>query len=155
MPHGENVILVLEGHVPRRVFVKDIGEEVAVMDPHRPLPPAVERIRIDVDDDIKALAIHTDVFDGFLRHLAGILDVDGVLAADAFWALAAACVEEHADDHPDLRGRLDLARPAFTHSCLNRLQLRNTLQMVDLTDQAGSLIFAGTLDNPIARVVAR
>ncbi|MEV4532614.1 GNAT family N-acetyltransferase [Asanoa sp. NPDC049518] len=150
MPHGENLILVLEGHVPTRVFMKDIGEEVAVMSVERPLPPEIERIRIDVSDDVKALALHTDVFDGFLRHLAGILDGDGVLPWDRFWALVADCVEEHASDHPDLRGRLALARPEFRHSCLNRLQLRNTLQMVDLTDQAGSLIFAGTLANPIA-----
>ncbi|MDG4824038.1 GNAT family N-acetyltransferase [Asanoa sp. WMMD1127] len=151
MPHGENVIMVLAGHVPTRVFMKDIGEEVAVMSLDRPLPPEIERIRIDVSDDVKALALHTDVLDGFLRHLAGILDGDGVLPWDRFWALVADCVDAHAADHPDLRGRLDLARPEFAHSCLNRLQLRNTLQMVDLTDQAGSLIFAGTLANPIAR----
>ncbi|SNT28970.1 Siderophore synthetase component [Asanoa hainanensis] len=150
MPHGENLILVLDGHVPTRVFMKDIGEEVAVMSVDRPLPPEIERIRIDVSDDVKALALHTDVFDGFLRHLAGILDGDGVLPWDRFWALVADCVEEHAADHPDLRGRLALARPEFDHSCLNRLQLRNTLQMVDLTDQAGSLIYAGSLANPIA-----
>ena len=46
-------------------------------------------------------------------------------------------------------------RPTFRHSCLNRLQLRNTLQMVDLADQAESLIFAGELANPIARVRER
>ncbi|WP_433293966.1 GNAT family N-acetyltransferase [Actinoplanes sp. CA-030573] len=149
MPHGENLILVLENHVPRRVFMKDIGEEVAVMN-DRPLPPAVARIRIDVTDEIKELALFTDVFDGFLRHLAGILDVDGVLPADEFWGLVRDCVRGHAADHPALAGRLDLFRPTFRHSCLNRLQLRDTLQMVDLTDQAGSLIFAGTLDNPIA-----
>ncbi|MEV6298929.1 GNAT family N-acetyltransferase [Actinoplanes sp. NPDC051861] len=149
MPHGENLILVLENHVPRRVFMKDIGEEVAVMN-DQPLPPDVERIRIDVTDEIKELALFTDVFDGFLRHLAGILDADGVLSAGDFWALAGDCVREHAKDHPQLSGRLDLLRPTFQHSCLNRLQLRNTLQMVDLTDQAGSLIFAGELENPIA-----
>ena len=43
-----------------------------------------------------------------------------------------------------------LFAPRFKHSCLNRLQLRNTRQMVDLTDQAGSLQFAGTLANPLA-----
>ncbi|GAA1866652.1 GNAT family N-acetyltransferase [Asanoa iriomotensis] len=150
MPHGENVILVLDGHVPTRVFMKDIGEEVAVMSVDRPLPAAIERIRIDVSDDVKALALHTDVFDGFLRHLAGILDGDGVLPWERFWALVGECVAAHGADHPDLRGRLALDRPEFNHSCLNRLQLRNTLQMVDLTDQAGSLIFAGTLANPIA-----
>jgi siderophore synthetase component/RimJ/RimL family protein N-acetyltransferase len=149
MPHGENLILVLENHVPTRVFMKDIGEEVAVMN-DQPLPPEVERIRIEVSDEFKELAIFTDVFDGFLRHLAGILDSDGVLSAAEFWALAGDCVREHAKDHPSLTGRLDLLRPTFKHSCLNRLQLRNTLQMVDLTDQASSLIFAGELDNPIA-----
>jgi siderophore synthetase component len=149
MPHGENLILVLENHVPTRVFMKDIGEEVAVMN-DQPLPPEVERIRIDVTDEIKELALFTDVFDGFLRHLAGILESAGVLSAAEFWALAGDCVREHAKDHPALAGRLDLLRPTFAHSCLNRLQLRNTLQMVDLTDQAGSLIFAGELANPIA-----
>ncbi|GLY04601.1 GNAT family N-acetyltransferase [Actinoplanes sp. NBRC 101535] len=149
MPHGENLILVLENHVPRRVYMKDIGEEVAVMN-DQPLPPEVERIRVDVTDELKELAIFTDVFDGFLRHLGGILDGDGVLPEREFWTLVGDCVREHAKDHPTLAGRLDLFRPTFAHSCLNRLQLRNTLQMVDLTDQASSLIFAGTLDNPIA-----
>ncbi|MDG4765708.1 IucA/IucC family siderophore biosynthesis protein [Solwaraspora sp. WMMD406] len=149
MPHGENLILVLDGHVPVRVFMKDIGEEVVAMH-DRALPDAVERIRMPVDDDFRVLAIFTDVFDGFLRFLAAILDSDQVLPAVTFWRLVADCVREHGADHPELRDRLDLFVPTFRHSCLNRLQLRNTLQMVDLTDQSGSLIYAGTQDNPIA-----
>ena len=46
--------------------------------------------------------------------------------------------------------RVPLFAPRFEHSCLNRLQLLNTLQMVDLTDQAASLQYAGTLENPVA-----
>ena len=49
---------------------------------------------------------------------------------------------------------MDLRTGSFAHSCLNRLQLRNTLQMVDLGDQASSLLFAGKMDNPVARVGA-
>ena len=60
------------------------------------------------------------------------------------------CVDEHAADHPGLETAVDLRAERFAHSCLNRLQLRNTLQMVDLTDQSSSLIYAGTLANPIA-----
>ncbi|WP_461963435.1 hypothetical protein [Curtobacterium sp. 24E2] len=41
--------------------------------------------------------------------------------------------------------------PTFEHSCLNRLQLRNTLSMVDLADQSSSLIRAGAMPNPIGR----
>ena len=156
MPHGENLVMVLDGHVPTRMLMKDIGEEVAVMG-DLALPAEVERIRADVSPDVRALAIHTDVFDGFLRHLAAILDEDGVLPGATFWDLVADCVIQHEREHPELAGSAaayDLLRPTFRHSCLNRLQLRNTCEMVDLTDQAESLIFAGELANPIARSTA-
>jgi siderophore synthetase component len=152
MPHGENLVLVLRDGVPARAFMKDIGEEIAVMN-DRPLPPDVERIRVKVTDDLKALALHTDVFDGFLRYLSAILDTDGILPADEFWAEVAHCLRQHADEHPELAEAIaayDLFRAEFDHSCLNRLQLRNTLEMVDLTDQAESLMYAGTMPNPIA-----
>ncbi len=153
MPHGENLVLVLRDHVPVRAVMKDIGEEVALMRPDADVPDDVARIRIDVSDEVKSLALHTDVLDGFLRHLAAILDDEGVLSGPEFWALVRECVAEHAADHPELAAAAaayDFFAPEFAHSCLNRLQLRNTLQMVDLTDQAESLIYAGTLANPIA-----
>ena len=153
MPHGENLVLVLRDHVPVRAIMKDIGEEVAVMSADRPLPAEVERVRVDIDQDVKSLALHTDVFDGVLRHLAAILHVDGVLDERVFWAEVRACVQRHRDEHPELEGAAaayDLRRAEFQHSCLNRLQLRNTLEMVDLADQAESLLYAGTLVNPIA-----
>ena len=153
MPHGENVVLVLRDGVPVRALMKDIGEEVAVMNDRTPLPPEVERIRIKVTDDVKALALHTDVFDGFLRHLAAILDTDGVLPEASFWTEVARCLTQHEEQHPELADVIasyDLFRAEFDHSCLNRLQLRNTLEMVDLSDQAASLMYAGKLANPIA-----
>jgi siderophore synthetase component len=156
MPHGENLILVLRDHVVDRVVMKDIGEEVMVMD-GRPVPEGVDRVSAEVEMDVRALSLHTDVMDGFLRHLAGILHADGLMDAETFWALVADVVDRHAADHPELAGaaaRYDLRRPTFRHSCLNRLQLRNTLQMVDLADQAGSLAYAGEIENPIGHVTA-
>ncbi|MDQ0646990.1 siderophore synthetase component [Microbacterium natoriense] len=150
MPHGENLILVLDDHVPTGVFMKDIGEEIALL-ADRAVPEDVRRTVSPVDDQEKALAIFTDVFDGVLRHLAGILHVDGTLTESEFWRLVAETVDEHALDHPDLESRVDLRADAFAHSCLNRLQLRNTLRMVDLTNQSASLLYAGTLENPIGR----
>ncbi|WP_165355091.1 IucA/IucC family protein [Nocardioides oleivorans] len=152
MPHGENLVMVLRDHVPVRMVMKDIGEEVAVLT-DRPLPEEVERIRSVVPPATAALAIHTDVFDGFLRHLGGILAGADLLCDDHFWELVRETVSGHLDDHPELAeaaATYDLLRAEFAHSCLNRLQLRNTLQMVDLTDQAESLIYAGTLANPAA-----
>ncbi|GAA1511337.1 IucA/IucC family protein [Agromyces terreus] len=165
MPHGENLILVLEDAVPVGVFMKDIGEEVALLSAPRPgaegrtpavppvppVPEDVQRIIAEVDDAEKALAIFTDVFDGVLRHLAGILHRDGTLDEHTFWALVAECVDEHEVAHPHLESGIDLRAETFAHSCLNRLQLRNTLQMVDLANQSESLIYAGEMANPIAR----
>ena len=153
MPHGENLILMLKEGAVSRAFVKDIGEEIAVLGT-RQLPADIERVRAVLPDDERALAIFTDVFDGVLRHIAGILAADGVLDEREFWALAAETIDRHAADHPDLETGIDLRSATFAHSCLNRLQLRNTLQMVDLTDQSGSLIYAGEMANPVARVRA-
>ncbi|WP_202959098.1 IucA/IucC family siderophore biosynthesis protein [Dietzia sp. UCD-THP] len=162
MPHGENVIVVIgPDHLPRRVLFKDIGEEVAVVT-DRPLPAGIERIRHVVDAETAALSIHTDVMDGVLRHLAAICDEAGVLPASEFWEETRRCLLALVDGGGDVAapdGDGDgvesaiwqaVFSPRFRHSCLNRLQLRDTRQMVDLTDQAGSLQFAGTLDNPLA-----
>ena len=156
MPHGENLILVLRDDVPVRVLMKDIGEEICVMGDLE-LPREVARVRAAVPQEQRALAIHTDVFDGVFRHLGAILDEEGVLDEGRFWDLVAECIAEHEREHPELAEAArtyDLFAEVFSHSCLNRLQLRNTTQMLDLTDQAGGLQFAGVLRNPVARSMA-
>ncbi|MBL1098936.1 IucA/IucC family protein [Streptomyces coffeae] len=154
MPHGENAILVIEDGAVRRVIFKDIAEEIAVMDPAAVLPPAVERIRADVPEDMKLLSIFTDVFDCFLRFLNGILVDDGLLTEDAFWRTVADCVTAYQESAPQLADKFaqyDMFAEDFALSCLNRLQLRNNKEMVDLQDPAGALQLIGTLRNPIAR----
>ena len=68
MPHGENLILVLEDHVPVRVLMKDIGEEAVILDAEAKIPEAVGRLAVSVPDELKVLSIFTDVFDGFFRY---------------------------------------------------------------------------------------
>ncbi|RNG36125.1 IucA/IucC family protein [Streptomyces botrytidirepellens] len=154
MPHGENVILVIEDGAVQRVIFKDIAEEIAVMDPDAVLPPAVERIRADVPEDKKLLSVFTDVFDCFLRFLNGILVSDGLLEEDTFWQTVAASVQGYQDAMPHLADKFkqyDMFAEDFALSCLNRLQLRNNREMVDLQDPAGALQLIGTLRNPIAK----
>ncbi|MGW3847258.1 IucA/IucC family protein [Streptomyces fagopyri] len=153
MPHGENVILVLADGAVRRAVYKDIAEEIAVMDPQAVLPPAVERIRVEVPEDIKLLSIFTDVFDCFFRFLAANLAAEGILDEDVFWRTVAESVRAYQDATPELADKFtqyDLFAPEFALSCLNRLQLRDNRQMVDLTDPSGALQLVGTLRNPIA-----
>lgn len=156
MPHGENVILVLDRHgTPLRVLMKDIAEEIGIMNADTELPAAVARIRAVAPEELKTLSIFTDVFDGFFRFLSAILHTGGVLHQDDFWSAVAGCVRDYQEAVPQLADRFrryDLFAERFARSCLNRLQLRDNQQMVDLDDPdpAGGLQFAGTLANPLA-----
>ncbi|MET7895377.1 IucA/IucC family protein [Streptomyces mirabilis] len=153
MPHGENVILVLKDGVVQRAIYKDIAEEIAVMDPQAVLPPVVERIRVEVPEDKKLLSIFTDVFDCFFRFLAADLADEGILDEDDFWRTVAESVREYQKSAPELADKFrqyDMFAPEFALSCLNRLQLRNNKQMVDLADPSGALQLVGSLKNPIA-----
>ncbi|EGX57845.1 siderophore biosynthetic enzyme [Streptomyces zinciresistens K42] len=153
MPHGENVVLVLRDGVVERAVYKDIAEEIAVMDPDAVLPPAVERVRVDVPEDMKLLSVFTDVFDCFFRFLAANLAAEGILPEDDFWRTVAEVTRDYQRSVPELAEkfeRYDLFAPEFALSCLNRLQLRDNRQMVDLTDPSGALQLVGTLRNPLA-----
>ncbi|OIV38694.1 IucA/IucC family protein [Mangrovactinospora gilvigrisea] len=157
MPHGENVILALDGRgVPRRAFFKDIGEEVALLDPDAELPEipeAVRRIVAEVPEEQRLLSVFTDVLDCFLRFLAAELVAEDLVTEDGFWAAVAGCAADYQDAHPGLAerfARYDLFAERFARSCLNRLQLRDNQQMVDLADPAGAVRAVGTLVNPLA-----
>ncbi|MFG2927101.1 IucA/IucC family protein [Streptomyces achromogenes] len=153
MPHGENTILVLRDGAVRRAVYKDIAEEIAVMDPDAALPPEVARIRVEVPEDKKLLSIFTDVFDCFFRFLAAQLAEESVLEEDGFWRTVAEVTREYQEANPQLADRFrqyDMFAPEFALSCLNRLQLRNNKQMVDLADPSGALQLVGTLKNPLA-----
>ncbi|MGW0576507.1 IucA/IucC family protein [Streptomyces sp. NPDC002920] len=152
MPHGENTILVLEDGVVRRAVYKDIAEEIAVLDPHAVLPPEVRRIRVEVPEDKKLLSILTDVFDCFFRFLAAGLAAEGILEEDDFWRTVAEVTRDYQAANPELADKFrqyDMFAPEFALSCLNRLQLRDNEQMVDLADPAGALQLIGTLRNPV------
>ena len=154
MPHGENVILVLENGVPVQAVMKDIAEEIVVMGDRLDLPEGVARIKADIPDGEKVLAIFTDVFDCIFRFLGALLVEDGKLSEEEFWGAAAGVIRGYQAEHPELAGqfaRHDLDAPDFELSCLNRLQLRNNQQMLDLTDPSGGLQMAGRLANPLAR----
>ncbi|MER6626946.1 IucA/IucC family siderophore biosynthesis protein [Streptomyces sp. NPDC000987] len=154
MPHGENVILVLRDGVVRRAVYKDIAEEIAVLDPDAVLPPEVRRVRVEVPEEQRLLSVFTDVFDCFFRFLAANLATEGILEEDGFWRTVADVTREYQESAPGLADRFaryDLFAPEFALSCLNRLQLRDNRQMVDLADPSGALQLAGTLRNPLAR----
>ncbi|MFB6692185.1 IucA/IucC family siderophore biosynthesis protein [Streptomyces sp. INR7] len=158
MPHGENTILVIKDGVVQRAIFKDIAEEIVIMDADAVLPPAVERIRADVPEDMKLLSIFTDVFDCFFRFLSSILVTEGICTEETFWRAVADCAHDYQESMPALAEkfeRYDFFAEEFQLSCLNRLQLRNNKQMVDLSDPSAALQLIGNLKNPVAPFARR
>lgn len=153
MPHGENLILILENNVPVRAIMKDITEEVAIMSETKVLPDNIKRLAITVSDEVKVLSIFTDVFDYIFRYIAQILVEHADYPQEQFWELVADCISNYQQRHPELEDKFkacDLFVPEFIRSCLNRLQIGNNQQMVDLSDPIKNLQFIGTLKNPVA-----
>lgn len=153
MPHGENLILVMDGHVPVRVIMKDIAEESALFNPEVALPENARRLIMDFPDELKTLAVFIDIFDGFFRYMNQILVEHGVCTEHDFWRAVADNLRAYQNGHPQWRdkfARYDLFAPTFAQSCLNRLQMGNNTQMINLADPAANLKIVGTLTNPLA-----
>jgi siderophore synthetase component len=118
------------------------------------LPEEVSRVKAEIPAGEMVLAIFTDVFDCIFRFLGAILVEDGTAREDEFWGTAAAVIREYQERHPELADQFamnDLFAVDFELSCLNRLQLRNNQQMLDISDPSGGLQMAGRLPNPLAK----
>ena len=153
MPHGENLILVLDAGIPVKILMKDIGEEVAVLNGSEPLPKEVQRLAVELEEDMKLNYILLDIFDCIFRYLAPILDKQTAVSEALFWELVADNVRDYQAQHPQLADKFaqyDLFKDSFVRTCLNRIQLNNNQQMIDLADREKNLRFAGGLDNPLA-----
>lgn len=154
MPHGENLILILEDHIPAGAIMKDIGEEIAVLNKDIPMPDNVKQIYMNVAEELRILSIFTQAFDCFFRFLQNILVEHADFPEEQFWQLTANCILSYQQQHPELQdkfNRINLFAPEIIKTCLNRLQIRNNRKMVDhMYNPFKSQQFAGTLKNPMA-----
>lgn len=153
MPHGENIIIVLEDQIPVKSFLKDITEEACILNPEVELPDHLKRMYAPVPEDVKLLSIFTDIFDGFFRFMSHVLVAHANFEEEQFWKVVADVILEYQDRYPEKEAKFrqyDLFASEFQLSCLNRLQLNNHKQMIDLDDPVALLQFAGKLENPIA-----
>lgn len=153
MPHGENLILVLENYIPVKAIMKDITEEVMVFNGEMQLPEKVKRIHIDMKEPLKILCIFNDIFQFYFRFLSAILSESKTLSEEDFWSSVVDCIQDYQAAQPHLEEQFkkyNLFVSEFDSCCLNRLQLRNNKQMLDLADPVESLQFVGKLKNPVA-----
>jgi len=154
MPHGENLILVLENHIPVRAIMKDIGEEVSLLNSNLDVPEVAERLKVSVREENKTLPIFTQVFDSIFRFVAAILVEQAGYPEQAFWKNVAACIQAYQQAHPEFKAAYetyDFFVDSFHSDALNRMQLRNNRQLRDRKDPYNGRTNVGVLINPIAQ----
>lgn len=152
MPHGENIVLVLENNTPVRVIMKDIGEEVILMNMEIALPGNARRIQVNVPEELRTRPIFTQVFDGIFRFIAAILAEQHDLPEEQFWKLVAACILEYHQLHPELEEKFrqyDLFTEIITPDALNKMQIRNNRKLRDKA-RPFDVPTIGTVRNPVA-----
>ncbi|MBW8683157.1 IucA/IucC family protein [Chitinophaga rhizophila] len=152
MPHGENIILVLEDHVPVRSIMKDIGEEVSVLSEDIVLPEVASRLRVSVPDEVRTLPLFTQIFDGIFRFVAAILEEHMDYSEKRFWELVAEVVLTYCERHPQLEHKFrqfDLFVKEISPDALNRLQISNNRQLRNRANPF-DVPSIGIVDNPIA-----
>lgn len=120
MPHGENVILVLENNQPINVFMKDIGEEIKFLNTKIKIPEKLLSISIEVEESLKVEYIFMDIFNGIFRFLTPILNKSFLFYEKQFWALVANTIINYQERYPEFADkyhRYDLFRSDMSLVC--------------------------------------
>ncbi|WP_257348642.1 IucA/IucC family protein [Pseudalkalibacillus decolorationis] len=126
-PHGQNTILVLKGHHPHRLAVKDFVDDVNISD------QSFQELS-GLSDELKAVLrseppegltqfIFTGLFICHLRYLSSILDSKELLGETEFWRMLAESIQNYQSRFPELKERyelFDFFKPELTKLCLNR-----------------------------------
>lgn len=154
MPHGENLILVLENHIPVRAIMKDIGEEVSLLNTLLPVPEVAQRLKVNVTEENKTLPLFTQLFDSIFRFVAAILVEHADFPEDNFWQAVAQCILDYQTAHPSYEAayaKYDLFADSFHSDALNRMQLHNNKQLRNRNDPYNGRTNVGILKNPISK----
>ncbi len=152
MPHGENIIMVMEESVPVKMLMKDIGEEVAFLNTDKVLTGHLSEIKFDVENDIKINHIFLDIFDCIFRFIVPLLEQDTDVSELDFWTMIIQQVQDYQAQFPELKDKFeqyDLFMPDFHRVCLNAIQINDNQQMIDLEDPEKNLKFSGRISNPL------
>lgn len=155
-PHGENTILVMENHVPKRIIIKDFVEEIVLTNESKAtLPNELVSVLREIDDELAPLFILSGIFDALFRYLGNIFHTYVGLAEEDFWKQVADTIIEFQEENPELGlkfEKFDLFVPEFTRVCINRVRLLTHGYSESTDVPIPELV--GTLSNPIAYATA-
>ena len=152
MPHGENLVLVIDNYVPVRAIMKDIGEEVTVMNTEYDMPEKAKRIVVAVPDEFRTRPLFTQLFDGIFRFIAAILVEHSDYPQQSFWQQVADCIIAYQQQHPHLAKKFkqyDLFVETIAPDALNRMQILDNKKLRN-RDNPFDVPTTGEMVNPVA-----
>lgn len=135
MPHGTNVILVMEDSVPTRIAITDFVDEVAITDRNLPELHDVLDEELQNDEQYKHHILHQlppedlcqhifgTLFICVLRYVSDLLERRHGYTEERFWKQVRSTIEGYHSRFPEIEERFelfDLFKPEFTKLCLNR-----------------------------------
>lgn len=150
--HGQNITLVLEKHVPKRILLKDFQGDMRLIDRELPeqslLPKEVKEVTVKLPDSLIIHDLQTGHFVTVLRFISPLMIRLGVNEA-TFYSLLGQSIQRYMAENPDLNERftrLDLFKPRILRIGLNLAKFRHSTDgsvsrmLPDMDDQ---------LDNPL------
>lgn len=159
-PHGQDVILLVENGVPKRLALKDL---IDVNVSEERLPELAERLETAVhdamytkDDEGLAQVIFASLIVCVLRYLADVLATYREYPEKRFWRQARTAIETYQDRFSGLQERFerfDLLAPEFPKLCLNRNRLF-AYGYADASERP-DIAAHGTVRNPLDDVADR
>lgn len=129
--HGQNITLILEGAVPKRVALKDLQGDLRLVDQCF--------AELDsLDGDIKAVLtrlpapylvhdLQTGHFVTVLRYLSALLQEQDLLSETDFYGELAEAIQHYQRAYPQLKERFqlfELLAPSMKRVCINRVRFR-------------------------------
>jgi aerobactin synthase len=150
--HGQNVTLVLENALPKRILLKDFQGDMRLLADNIPeqdsLPQLVKDVTVKLPEELIIHDLQTGHFVTVLRFISPLVEKLG-LSEIKFYKLLGARIRAYINAHPDYQDRFerfDLFKPRILRIGLNLAKFRHS------TDSSVSRMLPDMddkLDNPL------
>lgn len=150
--HGQNVTLVMEDSLPKRILLKDFQGDMRLVDKHYPeqdsLSDSVKEVTVRLPEELIIHDLQTGHFVTVLRFISPLVEQIGV-SEETFYQILGNRIRSYAGALPELEERFrsfDLFKPRILRIGLNLAKFRHN------TDSSSSRMLPDMdeqLDNPL------
>ena len=129
--HGQNVTLIVENGVPKRVAIKDLQGDLRLVDQDflemESLPDDIKQVLTRLPAPYLIHDLQTGHFVTVLRYLSALMHEQSLLPEQEFYRALAETLVAYQQDFPQLQTRFamfDLLTPEIKRVCINRVRFK-------------------------------